>query len=454
MKTGTILSELASAAPVIVMIGTDHTRAPLALRERLALDGKAVTQLLQELHADDAVVEAALLCTCNRTEAYLVATNPAAAEALVRQAFAELLEDHAEPLDELLIVRRGPEAVRHLCAVASGLESLVVAESQILGQVRSAIEQAQRAGTSGLHLAAVFRAAVACGKRVRSETAIGRTDVSAGSVLIDLISERGIDWPSQRVLLIGAGRMNSVTAERMRALGVRDIRVTSRTHEAATTLASAVDGCAIPMSGIAEAARAATIIVTATRSPGLMVTAGMLQHRAASPVVVVDLAVPRDVDPAASTLPGVTLLDIDHVLDRRDRRGLSEALRDAAQMVDGATAEWQAWCRTREAVPLIADLRAHVDRQREAEVTRAFAHLAHLPDEDRAVVEEMAHRLVNKMFHHLATRMKKAVADPVQGEQHLESARVLLKPDEHPRSFEPAGSEAQPDVAPSAPQTR
>jgi glutamyl-tRNA reductase len=157
-----------------------------------------------------------------------------------------------------------------------------------------------------------------------------------------------------------------------------------------------------------------------------MLTAEMLKDRATGSMIIADLAVPRDVDPLAGELPGVTLIDIDHLQDLRDRHGLAEALAAAAGMVDEATREWQTWCRTRAAVPMITDLRAHVDRQRDAELVRTLAHLEHLPEADRAIVEEMAHRLVNKMFHHLAIRMKKAAADPDLGDQYLEAVRFLF----------------------------
>ena len=424
----------AVTAPTFMVVGTDHTIAPLALRERLALDGKGAGRLLMALRASDAVLEAAVLSTCNRTEVYIAASDPEGGIALIRDAFTTLLGEHAAALDDLLITRRGPDAVRHLCAVASGLESMVIAESQILGQVRNAIDHARELNATGAYLGAAFRVAISCGKRVRTETAIGRTDISAGSVLIDLISEQGVDWPAQRILLIGAGRMNAATADHMRALGARDFVVASRTPKAAASLASAIGGRSMPIAEIGPAARDATIIVSATRSPGLMLTAPMLDRRLPKPLIVADLAVPRDVDPAVGTLPGVKLIDIDHLQGAHENRGLREAIAAASAMVDEATNEWQAWYRTRAAVPLITELRAHVDRQKDIELDRALAHLDRLTDAERAVVEEMAHRLVNKMFHHLAVRMKRAAADPDLGEQYLEAVRFLFAREEGWRS--------------------
>ena len=422
--------------PVLLGIGTDHTIAPLAMRERLVLGGEAATHLLHRLQADPAIDEVAVLSTCNRTEIYLASNAPETAATRVRDVFATLLGDENTALDTLLITRSGADAVRHLCAVASGLQSMVVAEGQILGQVREALDQAQKLGTSGPHLSAAFRAAVTCGKRVRSETTIGRADISASSVLIDLIARDIHDWAAQRVLLIGAGRMNQVTAERLRALGAGTITISSRTPKAAATLAEAVGGMSMALEQAPDFARHATLIISATRSPGLTLTASMLADRGDAPLLVVDLAVPRDVDPAVGTLPGVRLLDIDHLHDIQDRNGIGEALSSAARMVEEATDGWQTWCRTRETVPLIADLRAHVDRQKQIELARTLHKLEHLSEDDQAEVGEMAHRLVNKMFHHLAIRMKQAAADPELGDYYLEVARYLFARDEDPAQSE------------------
>ncbi|HWE61232.1 MAG TPA: glutamyl-tRNA reductase [Chloroflexota bacterium] len=418
--------------PAIVQVGIDHTIAPLAVRERFALGGDAAALVLQRLVAEPAIAEAAILSTCNRVELYAAAGAPEAALCAMRRAFADTLAAPVADLDGLLVTRHGLEAVRHLCAVASGLQSMVVAEGQILGQVQAAQAQAQRLGTAGPHLGAAFRAAIACGKRVRTETPLGRTDFSVSSVLIDLLTKEIADWPAQRVLLIGAGRMTQLTAERLRALGAGSITVTSRTFAAAERLAHEVGGEARTLADAPALARQATLIVCATRSPGLMLTASMLEGRPAAPLLIVDLAVPRDVDPAAGALPAVRLLDIDDLRGMQDRHGLADALDLAERMVVQAGADWQVWCRTREAVPLIADLRAHVDRQKEAELARTLSRLEHLPEAERAEVQELAHRLVNKMFHHLAVRMKQAAADPELGAQYLETARYLFQRDDSP----------------------
>ena len=413
--------------PSLIEVGTDHTLSPVALRERLALNSQATAQVLQALQQDPAIAEVAVLSTCNRTEFYLVAQMPEQAIQRIYAVFATLLGDSEPALDNLLVTRTGLDAVRHLCAVAAGLQSMVVAEGQILGQVREAGEHAQRLGTAGVHLRAAFRTAVTCGKRVRAETAIGQTDISVSSVLIDMVAREITDWQAQRVLLIGAGRMNQVTAARLQQLGAGSIVVTSRTLNTATELARMVGGTAIPLHRVPDEARHASLIVSATRSPGLMLTPEMLAHRTATPLLVVDLAVPRDVDPAVGNLQGVRLLDIDAVKQGQERNSLAEALAIANRLVLEAAIDWLVWCRTRDAVPLIADLRAHVDHQRDVELARTLAQLEHLADADQARVREMANRLVNKMFHHLAVRMKEAAADPEMGPHYLAAARFLFQ---------------------------
>ena len=205
--------------------------------------------------------------------------------------------------------------------------------------------------------------------------------------------------------------------------------MTSRTDAAAARLAELVGGEAITPDALPQAAREATVIISATRSPGLMLTRQCWKLVLEAALIVGDLAVPRDVDPAVGALPGVKLLDIDALRDMQDRRGMGEALTAATLLVEEGLAEWQTWRRTREAVPLIADLRAHVDGQKEVELSRTLRQLEHLPAADRLAVEEMAHRLVNKMFHHLAIRMKQAAADPELGDRYLEAARYLFQRD-------------------------
>jgi glutamyl-tRNA reductase len=417
--------------PSLIEIGTDHTLSPVALRERLALGEQAATQLLHTLHQSASIEEVAVLSTCNRTEIYFIAQESEQAIQRAARAFAALLGDQEAALEGVLVTRTGLDALRHLCAVASGLESMVMAEGQILGQVREAGERAQHLGTAGVQLHAAFRAAVTCGKRVRAETAIGRADVSVSSVLIDLLAGEIPDWQAQRVLLIGAGRMNQVTAAGLHRHGAGSIVVTSRTIATARGLAETVGGSVIPLHRVPEEARQATLIISATRSPGLMLTPEMLVPRPATPLRVVDLAVPRDVDPAVGRLPGVRLLDIDAIKQCQERQGLAEALATANRLVDEAAQDWLVWCRTRDAVPLIADLRAHVDQQRDIELARTLALLDHLTEADQARVREMANRLVNKMFHHLAVRMKKAAADPELGAQYLAAARFLFQREEH-----------------------
>ena len=413
-------------------MGTDHTIAPLALRERLALGGDAASAFLLGLTGNPLIVEAALLSTCNRVEVYVATRSPDRALPALREALARVLGENPQALEGVLVGREGSDAVRHLCGVAAGLHSMIVAEGQILGQVKDALEQARQLDTAGPYLGAAFRAAVACGKRVRTETALGRTDVSASSVLIDLLA-RAIDrWADQRVLLIGAGRMSQVTAARLAALGAGSITISSRTMAAAVRLADEVGGEAVPLDAVAARALDATLIISATRSTDLVLTAAMLASRPDTPLIAVDLAVPRDIDPAVADLPGVRLLDIDDLRHIQDRQGLGGAVAAATALVEVATAEWQVWCRTREAVPLIADLRAHVDGQKEAELARTLKGLEHLSERDRAEVAEMGHRLVNKMFHHLATRMKQAAADPELGESYLEAARYLFQREDRP----------------------
>jgi len=399
----------------IGFVGADHTRAPLALRERLAVAGERLDLLLDLLRADALIDEAAVLSTCNRTEIYVAA--PEARAALAR-ATVHLLAVTGVPAVEasgVLEPRVEGEAVRHLCAVAAGLRSLVRGETQILTQVRESFAYAAGRDAAGAELQALARAAVRCGKRVRAETALGVANTSVSAVAVE-VAKRSLGSLKGRVaLLIGAGRINEVSAQLLRDEGVGALTVVSRTREAAARLAASCGGRAATMDELPALLAAADLVITATRAPEPLIGPSTIWPRDGAggtrPLLLFDIAVPRDVDPAAGRVAGVELVDIDAL--RAAMPDGTEALDGVAgawAIVDESVARYDAEARARRAVPLIARLRAHVDRNKDAELARTLAGLDHLSPEDRAEVALMAHRLVNNMFHHLATRLKKAAA--------------------------------------------
>ncbi len=437
----------------IGLVGVDHTRAPLALRERLTVAGDRLDHLLDLLRADAAIDEAAVLSTCNRTELYVAAPD---ARAALARATTHLLATTGVPSTEVAAVlepRVEGEAARHLCAVAAGLRSLVRGETQILAQVRESFAYATGREAAGPELQALARAAVRCGKRTRAETALGATDTSVSAVAVEMARRRFGSLRGRAAVLIGAGRINEVSAQLLRNEGVGSLVVVSRTRAAAARLAAACDGRAAAMEDLPSLLAEADLAITATRAPEPLIVPSTIMPRdragdgagdvdelgAARPLLLFDIAAPRDVDPAVGRIAGVELVDIDAVrVATPDATELLDGVADAWAIVDESVELYIAEARARRAVPLIARLRAHVDRNKDAELARTLAGLERLSPADREAVALMAHRLVNNMFHHLATRLKKAAALP-DGDAHLAALAFL---------FDEAGTEYRHVMAP------
>lgn len=406
--------------------GIDHARAALALRERLAVADDSLDRLLDLLHADPAIDEAAVLSTCNRIEIYLSAPDVRSAlDRAVEQLLAVTGVD-AGDVAGLFEPCVDTDAARHLFAVAAGLRALAVGETQILTQVREAFEYAAARGASGPELGALARMAVICGKRVRAETTLGVADISVSAVAVATARQRLGALEGRTALLIGAGRINEVSAGLLREAGIGALVVVSRTREAAERLAARHGGRAGDMDALPSLLREADVAIAATRAPYPPVTARSIVPREAErPLLLFDIAVPRDVDPSVGALPGVALIDMDGLRAAAPRETLRDGVSEAWRLVDQCVERYVSEARVRRAVPLITRLRAHVDGQKEAELARTLAGLQHLPEADREAVALLAHRLVNRMFHHLASRMKLAATAP-GADERLEALAFLF----------------------------
>jgi len=416
----------------IGFIGASHASAPLALRDRLAVDGGALDRLLDLLRDEPSIAEAAVLSTCNRTEIYLVAPDTRAASARATTHLLAVAGVSPAETEGLLEQGDGRDAVRRLFAVAAGLSSLVPGETQILTQVREAFAYAAARDIAGPELGLLARAAVTCGKRVRAETSFGTTDTSVSAVAIAVARARLGGLAGRTALLIGAGAINRVSADLLRAAGIGEIVVVSRTRAAAADLAVACDGRDEAIEELPDLLAAADLAIAATRAPApLIVPATVRPRDVARPLLLLDIAAPRDVDPAVDGLAGVTVIDMDGLravsLAEAGGEGFQGTTGFAAAeaLVDACVERYAADARARRAVPLIAGLRAHVDRQKDAELARTLSALGHLPQEDQDEVSFLAHRLVNRMFHHLATRLKSAAAEP-DGDAYLAALSYLF----------------------------
>jgi glutamyl-tRNA reductase len=402
--------------PVTVVVGLNHDSAPVEVRERLAVTESRLPDALAELLAATDLAEAVLLATCNRVEVWGIAgaTEPVAA---VTRWLAARGATRPDDLAPLLYVRRGPEALAHMAAVASGLDSMVVGEPQILGQVKAAHAAAAAQGAVGPALGEAVGHALRIAKRVRSETEVGRGAVSVSYAAVELARKIFGDLRERAVLLLGAGEMGGLAARHLADLGVSRLVITSRTTERAETIARETGGKAVPFEEFPRHAAAADILICAATAPGALVTQTHVAAWVASrprPLFIIDLGVPRNVDRAASRVSDVYLYDIDDlqgVVDANRQARQREVERARALIAEAVLRVGQA-AAARTAAPTIRSLRAKLEEIRQAEVERTAARLHDRSPEIRAALDAMSTTLVNKILHGPIEQLKAAQAAP------------------------------------------
>jgi glutamyl-tRNA reductase len=413
----------------LLLVGTSYQHAPVELRELLAYDRDLRRRALTRLSSDGA--EAAVLSTCNRTEVYAVDDEP---EALEERIYGELAAlsglSHSELAPALYTI--GDEAAAlHLFRVAAGLDSMVPGEAQILGQVREAYRAARETRTTGPILHRLFRQALRVGKRVRTETAIGENPASVSSAAAELAERVFEGLSGRRILLLGAGKTADLTAANLISRGVEEIVVANRSRERAEGLARRFDGRAVGLDAVEDELDRVDVVVASTSSQGVVLSAPQVERamkrRRGRPVFFIDIAVPRDLDPAINDLEGCYLYDIDDlervvaesVAGRREEAVRAEAI--VSEEADG----FRAWQLSLDVVPAIASLRAQAESIRQAELERAEGRLASLSPSQRRAVEALTSQIVAKLLHQPTVRMKEAAAG-ADGGVYADAVRHLF----------------------------
>jgi len=415
----------------VVVIGLNHRTVPLALLERLTVDESRLPKALHDLTSRDHLTEAVVLSTCNRTEVYAVAEKFHPAYADLRSFLSELSFLPPEAFADHLYVRDGDAAAAHLFDVAAGLDSAVVGEAEILGQVRNAWEKAQEEGAAGPRLNLLFRHALEVGKRVRTETGIGRHVASVSTAAVAMAEQHLGSLEGRRILVLGAGEMGEGMVRALGAKGVNDIRIANRTWERAEEIAERVGGRPIRLAELDRALTEVDLLLTGTGASSTLLEHSDIERVVAArdgrAFLVVDIAVPRDVDPAAADLPGVTLLDMDD-LRRFAEAGQAERRRevDAVRALIAAELDrYTAVSTAREVAPLVAALHEHGEDVRRAELDRFRAKLADLDPRQTEAVEALTRGIVAKLLHEPTVGLKDAAGSP-RGERLAEALRDLF----------------------------
>ncbi len=400
---------MAESPVALVLVGTNHRHAPIGVREELAARTHG-RDLIEAMAAEDAVLEAVGLSTCNRCEIAMVGADAASMrEAAVRRLAVYAHRSPAE-IEPLLYTLDGMDVAEHLFAVAGGLDSMVPGEAQILSQIRDAYADALEMGSTGPVSNRLFHQALETGKRVRHETAIGELNASVASVAAQAVRDRLESLDDVAVLIVGAGKVAELVATNLHARGARRITVINRSADRGEALALRFGGQALGWSDLPAAVAASDVVVSSTLSDGHVIEAAWLEN--GRPRVLVDLALPRDVDPACADVDGVTLLNVDD-LEEAVRRNISlrEGESDRARAIVVEEAEsFRRWVAELEVVPAIASLRARAEEIRSSELERIAGRWEGLTDADRDRLDAVTRAMLNKLLHRPTVRLKELAA--------------------------------------------
>jgi glutamyl-tRNA reductase len=409
----------------LLAIGLSHRSTPVELLERVIIDTDSITKLLADLVGSDNVDEALVLATCNRLEVH----------AEVRkfhggvQEVSEQLSAHTgvdlETLTEHLYVHYEDRAIQHVFALAAGLDSMVVGEQQILGQLRAALNVARAEHTVGRAVGSVVDNALRVGKRAHSETDIDRAGRSLVSVGVGLAADSLGGLAGRRAVVVGAGSMSAIAATELQGRAVGSLTVANRTLARAERLAERVDGQAVEMAALDEAIADADLVISCTGAVGTVVSASALADRGERPVFVLDLALPRDVDPLAAALPGVSVADLDTLGALLEGAAVEADVEAVRRIVTEEVGGYLAKQRADRVAPTVVALRARAQQVVDAELTRL---LGRLPDADEQTTRELRttlERVVDKLLHAPTVRVKE-LAEVPGGDSYAEALRELF----------------------------
>ncbi|MGB5733773.1 MAG: glutamyl-tRNA reductase [Thiohalocapsa sp.] len=396
----------------ILTLGLNHKTAPVHIRERLTFGPDVIVGALRTMTEQTPASEAVILSTCNRTELYCAA-DEREGETHLRNWLGRFHGIEPQLFAPHLYVHHDRDSVRHLLRVASGLDSMVLGEPQILGQVKAAFQTACDSGSAGRMLGRLFQHTFSVAKQVRTDTAIGSSPVSVAFAAVSLARQIFSDLSKQTALLIGAGETVELAARHLHQHGIGRIIVANRTVERAHNVAAQFDGYAIALTELANHLPEADIVVASTASPlpvlGKGVVERALKKRRHRPMFMVDIAVPRDIEPEVGQLSDVYLYTVDDLQGVVDEgmRSRQQASEQAMEIVDLHTEEFMAWMRSLDALSLIQDYRSRAEHTRDAMVERAQRQLAAgKPAEE--VICQLAHTLTNKLLHSPSVRLRRA----------------------------------------------
>ncbi|MDR3687174.1 MAG: glutamyl-tRNA reductase [Coriobacteriia bacterium] len=426
----------------LTLVGLSHKTAPVDIREKLTFPANVQQSALSALTASDAVAEAVIVSTCNRTEIYAVTAENFDGPGAIIDFMCDYHDLDRHELVRYLYISEGEAVVRHLFRVVASLDSMVLGEAQILGQVKEAYEHSFEGGGSQRIFNKLFRQSFEVGKRVRTETEIGENAVSISYAAVELAKKVFDTLDGRTILVVGAGKMSELTAKHLVSQGVKEVLVANRTFARAQELADKFEGTAIPYEDLFTRMADADIVISSTAATGYVITksevAAARKGRRRGPLFLIDIALPRDIDPAVNDLADVYLYNIDD-LNGVVSANLEERMHEAELaevIIAEEMASFESWLESMEVVPTVAAIRSKAEAIRQAELEKAIKRLGGLSEKELATVDALTASIVNKMLHGPTQRLKQ-VASEKDGYSYVETARMLYGLDSNPEGTSP-----------------
>lgn len=415
----------------ILVVGLNHRTAPVEIRERLAFTKETLPQALGSLKSQPHIQGCAILSTCNRTEVYAAVTDVEAGLTGINRVLSKSCNLPLSEIRDYFYTKTLYDAVRHLFRVASGLDSMILGETQILGQVRQAYQDACELGVTNGILNTFFQQAITVGKRVRTETKIDQNAVSISYAAVELAKQSFGNLEGRSVLIVGAGKMGELTAKHLVANGVSTVQVSNRSFEKAAQLAKQFGGRAVRFDRLFDCMLDADIVISCTAATHYVIkaqdVAAIVEQREEKSLFIIDIAVPRDVEPAVSKVQHVTLYDIDdlnNVVDSNLEQRKKAAVQ-AESIIEEEISSFFKWLSSLFVVPTIVALKEKANRIKEAELTRAFNRLAPLTEREKKVIGSLANSIVNQLLHDPIVNLKE-YATSHQGHLYTEILQNLF----------------------------
>ncbi len=427
----------------IVVVGISHKTASVEVRERLSFPEAKLPDALSMMKGLQGVGENLILSTCNRVESYATVKDAAGGIERLRRFFVDYHGIDGGGVNECIYCLSGRDAVRHIFRVAASLDSMVVGEPQILGQLKDSFDHALMNKTTGVVMNRLMKKAISVAKRIRTETKIAESAVSISFAAVELARKIFGDLKGKTVMLAGAGEMAELAARHLINNGVKTVMVANRTYERAVELAAEFEGVPVHYEDLVHEMANADILIASTGSPHYILTlhdmARVIKERKNRPVFLIDIAVPRNLDPEINRIDNVYLYDIDDlqsVVESNIKERQKEA-ELASEIVEEEIETFLTWLKSIEVVPTIVAIRAKAEEIRTQELEKTLSKMGDITEKQKKQVEALTQAIVNKLLHHPLVALKKGAGDP-EGSSHIEAARVLFGVDE---KVEPGGAE-------------